>query len=73
MDQFMVDISHIPQAKVGDEVVLIGRSEDEYISVDELAEIGNTISYELLCMIGRRVPRIYIKDKAIVEVTDYLE
>lgn len=73
MDQFMADVSHIPDVRVGDEVVLIGRDGDEYVSVDELAEIGNTISYELMCMIGRRVPRIYIKDNEVIKVTDYLE
>ncbi|MBE6020908.1 MAG: alanine racemase [Clostridiales bacterium] len=73
MDQLMVDISHIPEAKVGDEVVLIGRSKAEEVTVDELADIGNTISYELLCMIGRRVPRVYIKEGKEVFVTDYLE
>jgi len=73
MDQLMVDISHIPEAKVGDEVVLIGRSKAEEVTVDELADIGNTISYELLCMIGRRVPRVYINEGKEVFVTDYLE
>ncbi len=73
MDQLMVDISDIPEARVGDEAVIFGADGDKMISVDELAQIGNTISYELLCMIGRRVPRVYLRGGEIVEVTDYLE
>ncbi len=60
MDQFMVDISGI-SANVGDEVILIGKSGEEEITADEIAEKVGTINYEIICGIGKRVPRIYIQ------------
>lgn len=60
MDQFMVDITDIPDVAIGDEVVLIGRQGDEIITADDLAELCDTISYEILTSIGPRVPRIYV-------------
>jgi alanine racemase len=59
MDMMMVDITGVPHANVGEEVVLIGRQGDEAITADELAEQAGTIPYEILCGIGPRVPRIY--------------
>lgn len=61
MDQFMVDVSHIDDVKVGDEVVLIGTQGDKEVSATELANIIGTINYEITCDITKRVPRIYIK------------
>ncbi|AEE97349.1 alanine racemase [Mahella australiensis] len=60
MDQFMVDVTDIPGVVTGDEVVLIGRQGNETITADELAELCDTISYEILTSIGPRVPRIYV-------------
>ena len=60
MDQTMVDVSHIPQAKVGDEVVLIGSQQNENITAEEVAEWAGTISYEVLLGITARVPRLYM-------------
>ncbi len=59
MDQMMVDISGI-DAKIGDRVVLIGRSGDECLSVDQLAQWCQTISYEIMTSISARVRRIYV-------------
>ena len=59
MDMTMTDVTDVPEARVGDEAVLIGRQGAEEISADEVAEIQGTISYEVLCRIGPRVPRIY--------------
>lgn len=59
MDQFMVDITAIPEAKEGDEVILIGRDGDEIISMEELGEMSHRFNYELACDINKRVPRIY--------------
>ena len=59
MDFIMVDVTDIPRASVGDEVVLIGRQGREQITSEEIAEKINSISYEVLCSIGKRVPRIY--------------
>ena len=60
MDQIMVDVSDIPDAKTGDVAVLIGSQGDEAISADELAAWAGTISYEVLLSITARVPRIYL-------------
>ncbi len=60
MDQFMVDVTHINYVAVGDEVVLFGKQEGNDIEVEEIADILNTINYEVICMIGKRIPRIYV-------------
>ena len=59
MDLTMVDLTDVAGAAVGDEVILWGRSGDETISVNDVARIAQTISYEMLCTVGRRVPRVY--------------
>lgn len=73
MDQFMVDVSHIPQTKVGDKVILVGSDGDKTISVEEVAEPANSFNYELVCNVGRRVPRVYIKDGNVVSIVNYLD
>ncbi|HHX60952.1 MAG TPA: alanine racemase [Epulopiscium sp.] len=60
MDQFMVDVTHINYVAVGDEVVLFGKQKGNEIAVEEIADILNTINYEIICMIGKRIPRIYV-------------
>ena len=59
MDQFMVDVTNVPDVKQGDEVVLIGKQGENEITVDEIADIDGTINYEIVCGINKRVPRIY--------------
>jgi alanine racemase len=59
MDLTLVDVGQ-DGVKVGDEVVLIGRQGNETISADEIAKLEDTVSYEVICGIGKRVPRIYI-------------
>jgi len=59
MDFTIVDVTDIPKVSVGDKVVLIGRQGKERITAEEIAEKINSISYEVLCSIGKRVPRIY--------------
>jgi alanine racemase len=61
MDQCMVDITAIPDAEVGDTVVLLGEQGQESICADEMADICETISYEILTSISERVPRVYIE------------
>ncbi|MBI4536672.1 MAG: alanine racemase [candidate division NC10 bacterium] len=60
MDMLMLDASRVPESRVGDEAVLIGRQGDEEITADEFAGWQGTISYEALCRIGPRVPRVYM-------------
>jgi alanine racemase len=59
MDMTMVDVTGVPGVAVGDEAVLIGRQGDDEITADEHAAWQGTISYEVLCAIGPRVPRVY--------------
>ena len=73
MDQCMIDLRDFPDAKAGDEVVLIGRSGDEEITADEVAARYGTIGYEVVCAVNRRVPRYYFKNGKIINKVDYLE
>ena len=58
MDQFMVDVTDLPEVSLGDEVVLMG----EGVTADEIADLTGTIHYELTCQLTERVPRIWISD-----------
>jgi alanine racemase len=60
MDMAMVDVTDVPGAAIGDEVVLLGEQGGERIDADELAAKVGTISYEILCGVGKRVPRRYV-------------
>ncbi len=60
MDQFMVDVTDIEGVLPGDEVILLGRSGDEEITMEALGELSGRFNYELACDIGKRVPRVYI-------------
>jgi len=59
MDLMMVDVTHIPGVSLGDEVILMGKQGKERITAEEIAEKIGSISYEILCSIGKRVPRTY--------------
>ncbi len=59
MDQFMVDVTDIPEVKQGDRVILLGRDGASCISVEELAEWSHSFNYELVCTVGKRIPRVY--------------
>lgn len=72
MDQCMIDLTDIPDVKLNDEVVLFGYGKEEYPHVDEIAEKVGTINYEIVCMVGRRVPRVYLSDGKIINIKDYL-
>jgi alanine racemase len=61
MDQCMIQLDEVPDAEIGDEVVLIGRQGNEEISADELAVDWGTINYEVVCGMASRMPRIYLK------------
>ncbi|WP_333638619.1 alanine racemase [Tissierella praeacuta] len=71
MDQCMIDVTNIDDVKLGDEVVIFGYGLD-CPSADELASKLGTINYEIVCMVGRRVPRVYMSGEKIVKIKDYL-
>ena len=60
MDQCMVDVTAVPDVKIGDEIVLLGKQGDEEISADDLAAINGTINYEITCCFDLRIPKVYV-------------
>ena len=71
MDQCMIDVTDIDVNR-GDEVILFGSDGENCIPIDELANKLGTINYEIVCMISKRVPRVYLKNGEIVNVSDYV-
>ena len=74
MDQMMVDVSHIKDCDVkpGDEVTLVGRDGDEFISVEDVADNAYSFNYEFVCGISRRVPRVYFEGGKETDECNYL-
>ena len=70
MDQFMVDVTEIPEARPGMEVTLFGTDGGEILSMDELAELSGRFNYEFACDISGRVPRIYLRHGEITETAE---
>ena len=68
MDQFMVDVTHIPGVRTGDTVTIFGTDGTETITADEAAAKAQTIGYELVCGIAPRVPRVYLKNGEVDSV-----
>lgn len=71
MDQFMVDVTHIDNVSFGDKVTLIGTDGDENITVEDLSDLSGRFNYEFICDLGKRIPRVYVKDGIITEQVDY--
>lgn len=72
MDQCMIDVTDVNNISVGDDVILFGKGEHVEIPVESLAEKMGTINYEILCVIGKRIPRVYFKNGRVEEVHNYL-
>lgn len=72
MDQFMIDITDIPNVSSGDEVILMGSDGKLSITAEEIAHVLDTINYEVVCMIGKRVPREYIKNNEIIKTVKFI-
>ena len=68
MDQFMIDVTDIGDIKAGDEVILLGESNGIKFNADDLAKCMDSINYEVLCLLKKRVPRAYIKNGEIIHV-----
>ncbi len=73
MDQCMIDITDIDGVKVGDTVTVVGRSGKDEISMDDVASWTGTINYEVVCLVGKRVPRVYVRDKEVTAVTSLID
>ncbi len=72
MDQLMIDVTDIPDVKMGTEVIVVGTDGDKHVTFDDLAAILGTINYELPCVITKRVPRIYKENGEIVGIVDHV-
>ena len=73
MDMCMVDVSEIPEIRVGDEAALFGYDTDgTLLPCERIAQQAGTISYEILCDIGKRIPRIYMQDGREQEILQYI-
>lgn len=73
MDQTMIDVTEIDDIKIGDSVLLYGEDKYGEISIYDIANKSDTIVYDLLCRIGMRVPRIYIKNNKVFKIVNYLK
>ncbi len=71
MDQCMFDVTGLA-AKTGDEIVLLGRAEQDEITVDEVAAWMGTINYEVTCLISRRVSRVFWRNNVVSGVRTLL-
>jgi alanine racemase len=69
MDLTMVDLTPVPEAAVGDDVVLFGDQDGASLTLEEVAEGSRTLPYEIMCTIGKRVTRIYVRDGRPVKLT----
>lgn len=70
MDQLMIDVTHVPQAEMGDYVTVFGAA--PAMTADDIAAANNTIGYEVVCGVGERVPRLYVEDGNLVGTLDNL-
>ncbi len=73
MDQFMVDVTDLPDVKIGDEVTLVGKDGDEMITMEEIGDLSGRFNYEFVCVLGKRVPRVFYKNGVPVESQEYFE
>ena len=72
MDQLMLDVTDIPEAHAGMEVTIVGQDGRNFISMEEMARLSDTVNYEVMCIIGKRVPRVYVQGGQNVGSVDYI-
>ena len=73
MDQFMVDVTDIPDVKIGDEVTLIGRDGDEVITMEEVGSLSGRFNNEFVCVLGKRIPRVFYRDGKRIASQEYFD
>ncbi len=73
MDQFMVDVTDIPDVCCGDEVTLIGTDGDHTLTMEELGSLSGRFNYEFACDLSKRIPRVFTKSGEVVETIEYNE
>ena len=72
MDQLLLDVTEIPDVAEDMEVTIVGCDGDKRITMEEVARLSDTVHYEIMCIIGKRVPRVYTKNGENVGVVDYI-
>ncbi len=72
MDQCMLDVSDIDDINTGDIATVVGKDQNASLSLDALSEMCGKINYETICLVGKRVPRIYYYDERIVDSLNYI-
>ena len=72
MDQMMVDVTDIPDVRVGNRVTLVGTDGEETITMEQISALADSFNYEFVCGISRRVPRIYVQGGKTVHAVHYL-
>ena len=72
MDQLMLDVTDIPGVQEGMTATVFGTDGEETLPVDELARLNGTIHYEMVCLVGKRVPRIYLRGGEQVGLLNYI-
>lgn len=73
MDQFMVDVTDIPDVKEGDVVTLVGKDGEEVLTMEYLGDLSGRFNYEFACDLGKRIPRIFYRKGEIVDTKDNFE
>lgn len=68
MDQTMLDVTEIENVKIGDEVIVFGSGSNGEPTADNLAKSAETINYEIVCLISKRVPRVFVKDGKVTDI-----
>ena len=72
MDQMMVDVTDIPDVRVGNRVTLVGTDGEETITMEQISALADSFNYEFVCGISRRVPRLYVQGGKTVRSVHYL-
>lgn len=72
MDQTMIDVSHIKDVQIGDEVVMVGKQGEHILSAEELSGMSASFNYEFVCNINRRVPRFFFENGKKIGEKNYL-
>lgn len=73
MDQMMIDVTDVPNVKIGDEVTLVGTDGNETIRIEDISDPEARFNYEVVCLINKRVPRVYVKNGEIIKIEDCYE
>lgn len=71
MDQFMVDVTHIPDVSEGDTATLFGADNGAFITIEEVSEMAYSFNYEFVCDVGKRVPRVFFRGGKVIGTRDY--